>query len=72
MRPMALCSGPVQEGPLSFVRKLHNVSEVIDNLFLCAECWSRYVETVIGKAMVLERFVQDVASKAGTGYNKVA
>lgn len=27
--------------------KLHNVSEVIDNLFLCAECWSRYVETVI-------------------------
>lgn len=28
---------------------LHNVTEVIDNLFLCAACWSRFVEMTAAK-----------------------
>ena len=28
---------------------LHSVTEVIDNLFLCSECWNRYVEMTAAK-----------------------
>jgi len=29
--------------------KLRDVSEVIENLFLCSECWNRYAQTIMAK-----------------------